>query len=140
VPADGAAPGTSWYRTGFDLNIPAADDASLGITIGDPATPQSTANYRALIYVNGWNVGQYIANVGPQHTYAVPNGVLDPHGHNTLALAVTSNGGAGNGLENVQLTDLGTVRGGVPVATNDAPAWSAQVWGDPAVPAPASRS
>jgi beta-galactosidase GanA len=135
VPTNTAAAGTSWYRTKFDLNIPAADDASLGITIGDPATPQSAANYRALIYVNGWNVGQYIAKVGPQHTFVVPNGILDPHGTNTLAIAVTSDGGAGNGLEKVALTDLGTVRGGVPVAMTSSPAWDAQTWGDPAVPA-----
>ena len=134
VPASGASAGTSWYRTTFGLNIPAADDASLGITIGDPTTPRSAANYRALLYVNGWNVGQYIANVGPQHTFIVPNGVLDPHGSNTLAIAVTSDGGAGNGLETVRLTDLGTVRGGVPVATNSSPGWNAQTWGDPAVP------
>lgn len=134
VPAASGSPGTSWYRTGFDLDIPAADDASLGITIGDPATPQSSANYRALLFVNGWNVGQYIANVGPQHTFVVPNGVLDPHGHNTLAIAVTSNGGPGNGLESVRLADLGTVRGGVPVSVNQAPSWNQTSWGDPAVP------
>ncbi|HZC74220.1 MAG TPA: beta-galactosidase [Jatrophihabitans sp.] len=134
VPAGTAMSGTSWYRTRFDLDIPATDDASLGITIGDPATPRSAANYRALLFVNGWNVGQYIANVGPQHTFVVPNGVLDPHGTNTLAIAVTSDGGAGNGLENVRLTDLGTVRGGVPVSVNPAPAWSRQTWGDPSVP------
>lgn len=123
VPADTAVSGTGWYRTTFDLDIPRADDASLGITIGDPATPKSRADYRALIFVNGWNVGQYIANVGPQHTFVVPNGVLDPHGHNTLAIAVTSDGGMGNGLESVSLTDLGTVRGGVPVAVVPAPSW-----------------
>jgi hypothetical protein len=38
---------------------------------------------------------------------------------------VTSDGGAGNGLEKVALTDLGTVRGGVPVARNHAPSWKA---------------
>ncbi|HET8656430.1 MAG TPA: beta-galactosidase [Longimicrobiaceae bacterium] len=128
VPATTATPGTTWYRTTFDLDVPEADDASLGITIGDPATPRSAANYRALIFVNGWNMGQYVANVGPQHTFIVPNGVLNPRGANTLAIAVTSDGGAGNGLEAVKLVNLGTVRGGVPVKTNDAPGWDAR-WG-----------
>ena len=94
---------------------PAVDDASLGLTIGDPSSPRSTADYRALIFLNGWNMGQYIANVGPQHTFVIPNGVLNPDGQNTLAIAVTSDGGPGNGLEKVALTNLGTVRGGVPV-------------------------
>ncbi len=134
VPATTATPGTSWYRTDFNLNLPRDDDASLGLTIGDPATPRSSANYRALIFVNGWNMGQYIANVGPQHTFVIPNGVLDPNGHNTLAIAVTSDGGVGNGLESVALTDLGTVRGGVPVALDNAPSWNAARWGVPHVP------
>jgi beta-galactosidase GanA len=123
VPATSAVPGTSWYRTTFRLHVPAPDDASLGITIGDPTAPRSSANYRALIFVNGWNMGQYIANVGPQHTFVVPNGVLDPRGENTLAIAVTSDGGAGNGLERVSLTDLGTVRGGLPVTLDYSPGY-----------------
>jgi hypothetical protein len=129
VPAASAASGTTWYRTTFNLDVPTVDDASLGLTIGNPDTPRSDANYRALIYVNGWNMGQYIANVGPQHTFVIPNGVLNPDGNNTLAIAVTSNGGPGNGLENVALTDLGTVRGGVPVSMNQAPSYDATVYG-----------
>ncbi|WP_154674315.1 beta-galactosidase [Nakamurella lactea] len=132
LPAAAATPGTTWYRTSFQLHTPAVDDASLGITIGDPTTPRSTGDYRALIYVNGWNIGQYIANVGPQHTFVVPNGILDPNGRNTLAIEVTSAGGVGNGLESVALVDLGTVRGGVDVRQNRAPSWNAHTWGVPA--------
>ncbi len=134
APASTAMSGTAWYRTTFDLHIPWVDDASLGLTIGDPSTPQSSANYRALIFVNGWNMGQYIADVGPQHTFVIPNGVLNPDGHNTLAIAVTSNGGSGNGLENVALTNLGTVRGGVPVHLDRAPSWNPATWGPPTHP------
>ena len=134
VPASTAMSGTAWYRTTFRLHIPTVDDASLGITIGDPSTPRSTADYRALIFVNGWNMGQYIADVGPQHTFVIPNGVLNPDGTNTLAIAVTSDGGAGNGLEKVSLTNLGTVRGGVPVQMDRAPNWSGRTWGSPTVP------
>jgi beta-galactosidase GanA len=115
VPDATAVPGTSWYRTSFDLRIPAVDDASIGLTIGDPAVPRSGGKYRVLIFLNGWNLGQYIGDVGPQHTFVLPTGILNPRGHNTLALAVTSDGGAGDTLESVRLTDLGTVRGGVPV-------------------------
>ena len=125
VPAADATPGTTWYRTTFHLDVPRPDDASLGLTIGDPSTPRSAANYRAQIFVNGWNMGQYIANVGPQHTFVVPNGVLNPHGANTLAIAVTSDGGPGNGLEQVALTNIATVRGGVPVAVDDSPGYAA---------------
>jgi hypothetical protein len=68
-------------------------------------------------------MGQYIANVGPQHTFVVPTGVLNPHGANTLAIAVTSDGGAGNGLEQVALTNIATVRGGVAVPVDESPGY-----------------
>jgi beta-galactosidase GanA len=113
VPDTDAPAGTSWYRTTFDLRVPKGVDASLGLTIGDASSPQSRAHYRVLIFVNGWNMGQYIADVGPQHTFVLPTGVLDPRGPNTIALAVTSDGGPGNALERVQLANLATARGGV---------------------------
>ena len=116
VPDTAATTGTSWYRTRFSLSVPAGHDASLGLTIGDPNTPRSSRHYRALIFLNGWNLGQYISDVGPQHTFVLPTGILNPNGTNTLALAVTSNGGSADTLERVQLTNLGTVRGGIPVA------------------------
>jgi hypothetical protein len=121
VPDTAAIAGTSWYRTQFTLAVPAADDASIGITIGDPTVRASGGAYRVLLFVNGWNMGQYIANIGPQHTFVIPNGILNPRGTNTLALAVTSNGGAGNALEKVVLTNLGTTRGGAPLSLVSSP-------------------
>ena len=123
VPDTAATAGTSWYRTTFDLRIPAGQDASIGLSIGDPAVPRSGGHYRVLIFLNGWNLGQYIADVGPQHTFVLPTGILDPRGRNTLALAVTSDGGTGDGLEDVRLTSLATVLGGVPVALVRSPGW-----------------
>ncbi|HEY1569212.1 MAG TPA: NPCBM/NEW2 domain-containing protein, partial [Solirubrobacteraceae bacterium] len=38
------------------------------------------------------------------------------------------------GLERVSLTDLGTVRGGVPVSMDRSPGWSARTYGSPATP------
>lgn len=42
-------------------------------------------------------------------------------GHNVLALAVTSDGAAGNGLEAVRLGTIRNVRGGLPVRMVEAP-------------------
>jgi hypothetical protein len=74
-----------------------------------------------LIFVNGWNMGQFIANVGPQRTFVLPTGIVDLHGKNTLALAVTSDGAPGDALETVKLVNLRSVRGGLPVARVAAP-------------------
>ena len=115
VPDTRATAGTVWYRTQVDLAVPRGHDASLGLTIGDPAKLRSKGRYRVLIFVNGWHMGQFIAHIGPQRTFVIPTGILNPNGRNTLALAVTSDGKPGSGLEPVALKNLATVRGGVPV-------------------------
>lgn len=96
---------------GFRLDVPPGVDASLGLTITD--TPSKS--YRAQIFLNGWNVGQYINNVGPQTTFVLPNGLLRTDGENTLAIAVLADGSTDGGLGSVTLANLGTVAGGVPV-------------------------
>jgi len=109
------APGTYWLRTSFDLKLPADHDVQLGLAFGDTTRPRSARENRALIFVNGWNMGQFIAHVGPQRTFVIPPGILNPTGRNTIALAVTTDGQADNALEPVRLVNLRTARGGVPL-------------------------
>jgi beta-galactosidase GanA len=106
LPNASAHAGVAWYRTKFTLNVAPGVDASLGLTITDDPAKQ----YRALIFLNGWNIGQYINDVGPQTTFVLPNGVLRTDGENVLALAVT--GAAACDLGGLALTNLGTVAGG----------------------------
>jgi beta-galactosidase GanA len=120
LPYTDPRPGVSWYRTTFRLSVPPGVDASLGLAISDPPSK----SYRAQIFLNGWNVGQYISHVGPQTVFVLPDGLLRSRGANTLAIAVLADGtvpadgtgGAGGGLGTVSLASLGTVAGGVPVA------------------------
>ena len=44
-------------------------------------------------------MGQFIAHVGPQRIFAIPEGILNHRGSNTVALAVTSDGAPGDALE-----------------------------------------
>ena len=104
-------PGVSWYRTAFRLSVPPGADASLGLSITDAVA----RSYRAQIFLNGWNVGQYISDVGPQSTFVLPDGLLRAQGENTLAIAVLADGTTPGGLGSVALANLGTVSGGVPV-------------------------
>lgn len=115
--------GTDWYRTTFDLSVPSGEDVTLGLQIGDPDTPRSPGRYRVLIFVNGWNMGQFVANVGPQRVFPIPEGILRHRGRNTLALAVTSDGAPGNVIEPVRLVTLHHARGGVAVTDVAAPAY-----------------
>ncbi|MET7696585.1 beta-galactosidase [Streptomyces sp. NPDC005485] len=109
--------GVTWYRTGFRLSVNPGVDASIGLTLTDDASRA----YRVQIFLNGWNMGQYINDVGPQHTFVLPNGILRTRGANTLALAVLSDGTTPAGPGDVKLTLLGSAAGGVPVTPVDSP-------------------
>ena len=107
------AAGTYWLRTRFGLDLPRGHDVQLALAFGDTTQPRSGRENRVLIFVNGWNMGQFIAHLGPQRTFVIPPGILNPNGENTVALAVTTDGKAGNALEPVKLVTLRAVRGGV---------------------------
>jgi hypothetical protein len=109
--------GVTWYRTTFRLSVPADLDASIGLTLED----DPYRAYRAQIFLNGWNMGQYINDVGPQHTFVLPNGILRTRGTNTLALAVLSEFTTLSGPGAVRLTLLGRAAGGVPVTPVPSP-------------------
>jgi Beta-galactosidase jelly roll domain len=95
----------------------------LGLAFGDTSSPRSAPENRALIFVNGWNMGQFVSNVGPQRVFPIPDGILHHRGRNTLALAVTSDGAPGNAIEPVKLVTLHHARGGVAVTDVAAPAY-----------------
>ncbi len=109
--------GVTWYRTEFRMTVPGGVDASVGLVLeDDPARA-----YRVQIFLNGWNLGQYVNDVGPQHTFVLPNGILRTRGSNTLALAVLSDGTSEAGPGAVRLELLGSAAGGVEVLGVDSP-------------------
>ena len=66
-------------------------------------TDDASRHYRALLFVNGWQLGRYINDVGPQHTFPIPPGILRTGGRNTIAIAVWNEDSAGGGLGRVTL-------------------------------------
>lgn len=113
--------GTYWLRADVPLDMPKDQDVQFGLQIGDPDVPQSSHKTRALIFVNGWHLGNFAANIGPQHVFVLPPGILNPNGDNTITLAVTTDGQPQNALEPVKLVVLHNVRGGVPVEPVSSP-------------------
>lgn len=105
LPVDTAAPGVTWYRTDVTLNLPKDQDTSLGIAFKDPPG----RHYRAMLFVNGWQMGNTIADLGPQRRFPIPNGVLDPHGKNSITIAVWKTDDTPGGLGTVSLVDYGSV-------------------------------
>jgi beta-galactosidase GanA len=134
--ARGIPPGIGWYRTSFSLSLPGRSYVPIDVQLGGPGPGAGTADYRAFIYVNGWLIGRYVNNVGPQHQFYVPAGILNDHGANTLAIAVWGLDGSGGGLANVSLVAAGDQAGGVPVAPVASPGYNPAVYGPPTPPSP----
>ena len=130
LPATDTTPGVSWYRTNVALDLPKGNDTSLGLTISDDPSRQ----YRALIYVNGWQVGDYVNYRGPQHSFPVPNGILNPNGSNSIAIAVWNLDGSTGGLGKVSLTNYGSYTSPLMVAQNDSPRYDPQKYAMPKPP------
>jgi hypothetical protein len=59
LPKDGA--GVGFFRTEFTLDIPKGLDVRLSFEFEDGTEGQP---YRAILFVNGWNMGKRVANLG----------------------------------------------------------------------------
>jgi beta-galactosidase GanA len=103
LPHNDVTPGVAWYRTKVRLDLPKDQDVPVGLRFTD----DPGRHYRVLIFVNGWQVGQYVNDLGPQHVFTLPQGILRHQGENTIALAVWSADNTTGGLGQVSLTALG---------------------------------
>ncbi|MEU8031493.1 beta-galactosidase [Streptomyces sp. NPDC049099] len=130
LPTTDTRPGVSWYRTDVNLDLPHGQDTSLGLTFTD----DPSRKYRATIFVNGWQVGNYVNYLGPQHTFPVPDGILNPNGHNSIAIAVWNLDGSTGGLGKVALTDYGSYASSLRVAQNDSPRYDHRKYAMPKRP------
>lgn len=130
LPTTDSRPGVSWYRTDANLDLPRGQDTSLGLTFTD----DPSRKYRATIFVNGWQVGNYVNYLGPQHTFPVPNGILNPNGHNSISIAVWNLDGSTGGLGKVSLTDYGSYASSLRVAQNDSPRYDPRTYAMPKRP------
>ena len=101
--------GVSWLRTGFALDLPHGQDTSVTLRY-DGAIPPG---YREQIFLNGWNLGEYGAAIGPQTSFVLPAGLLHQNGRNTLAIAVIAE--QPSTVTVPRLAVAGSQRGGVPV-------------------------
>ncbi|KAI1211906.1 glycoside hydrolase family 35 protein [Annulohypoxylon truncatum] len=82
--------GIGFFTTTFDLDVPAGYDVPLSFVFANTSTAAIASNYRCQLFVNGWQFGKYVANLGPQTTFPVPEGILNHNGANTVALTLWS--------------------------------------------------
>jgi beta-galactosidase len=123
LPHAESRPGVGWYRTSFSLHLPSGQDTSVGVSIGDDPGP----HYRALIFVNGWLIGRYVADLGPEHTFPVPAGILRAQGQNTIGIAAWGLD-THAGLGSVQLVSLGTYASSLQVHNVNAPGYNPRLY------------
>ena len=99
-----------WFRTSFRLGLPRGQDTSVALRFPG----EIPAGHRVALFLNGWNLGLYGGQIGPQTDFVLPAGLLREHGSNTLALSVVAH--EPGTVSPPVLVTAGTQRGGVPVA------------------------
>ena len=129
LPTADATPGISWYRTNVALHLPKGQDTSVGLKIAD----NPSRHYRALIFVNGWQLGRYVNDVGPQHDFPIPNGILKPNGTNTIAIAVWNEDASSGGLGTVSLESYGSPASALQVGAVASPGYQPAKYSMPPV-------
>jgi hypothetical protein len=70
--------GIAFYQADFSLDLPNNYDIPLTFNFGNTTINGATADYRAQLWVNGYQFGKYTNNIGPQSSFPVPQGKSDP--------------------------------------------------------------
>jgi hypothetical protein len=110
------APGIGFFGTSFELAMPAGYDIPISFTFAN-ATASSNGSsvlaYRAQLYVNGFQYGKFVSNVGPQTNFPVPQGILEYNGTNYLGVSVWGLDGGATKLGGLEMKVDGVIWGGV---------------------------
>lgn len=125
-PLDGVhGAGVNFYRTTFSLDI---NHDYIDTPIRLSITPSNiTSNFRVQIYLNGWQLGKYINNIGPQTIFVLPSGILRRHSENTLAISLWSLDEQGASVAGLELISDGTFHSALEFEDyTDAPDYLAQ--------------
>ncbi|KAI9813151.1 MAG: hypothetical protein M1827_004373 [Pycnora praestabilis] len=99
-----AGAGVEFYTTSFELSMPYGYDVPLSFAFSNStANGTNVPDYRVQLYVNGYQFGKYVNKIGPQTTFPVPEGILNYHGTNYIALSLWALGAGGAAIEDLQL-------------------------------------
>ena len=114
-PTDGIkSAGVAFYTTSFMLDVPLGYDIPMSFSFANSTTgdASSVPDYRVQLYVNGYQFGKYVNNIGPQTSFPVPEGILNYQGTNYLALSLWALGAAGAKIQNIELVPTGLIQSG----------------------------
>ncbi|KAI1824793.1 glycoside hydrolase family 35 protein [Xylaria intraflava] len=105
------AAGVAFYAATFDLDIPSGYDIPLSFVFAN--STEVATNYRVQLFVNGWQFGKYINNLGPQTSFPVPEGILNYSGGNYLGLTLWAQDAAGAKLDGLDLVANAAIQSGM---------------------------
>ncbi|KAJ5951939.1 uncharacterized protein N7479_010352 [Penicillium vulpinum] len=109
--------GVGFYAASFQLNIPSGWDTPMSVVFNNSIndSPQEHTrgnNYRCQLFVNGYQFGRYINNLGPQIAFPVPEGILNHERDNYIALTVWAQDKQGAKLGRLELVPTSLIRSG----------------------------
>ena len=105
--------GIAWYRTSATLSVPHGQDTAWRLEVESARFEAGrTDGCQVNLYVNGWLTGIFIGDVGPQKSFTVPAGFIDPRGANDIAVAVIAKD-AGMGPQRIRLVPHFSTTGAV---------------------------
>ncbi|TFK51150.1 hypothetical protein OE88DRAFT_1630669 [Heliocybe sulcata] len=101
TPYDGiTSAGIHAYRTTFELDVPEGSDIPVSLQFERTAD----SSYRSLFYINGWQFGRFNSRDGPQTSFPLPEGILNPRGSNELLVTLWSLDADGAKVADVELS------------------------------------
>ncbi|KAJ1531189.1 hypothetical protein HK096_007779, partial [Nowakowskiella sp. JEL0078] len=84
-------PGYRWFGMDFVLHVSDEVDAAVSFCVNTPEEEklwEARKEFRLQFYINGWLLGRYVSNLGPQSKFPIPNGILDTNGVNRIIVVV----------------------------------------------------
>lgn len=81
-------PGVGFYTTSFALDIPHDWDIPLSFVFHGDAFNGEGKDWRAQLWVNGYQFGKFVNGIGPQQRFPIPEGILNYRGENFVAVSI----------------------------------------------------
>jgi hypothetical protein len=99
-------PGVAFYAADIPLNLPEGYDITLSLSFEVASTTSNFTSrpaYRSQVWVNGYQFGKYVNNIGPQVDYPVPPGIWNVRGTNRVAVSLWALEAGGARVKNFTL-------------------------------------
>lgn len=118
--------GVGFFATSFDLDVPAGWDVPMAFVFANTTSAEGgPADLRVQLFVNGYQFGKYINNLGPQTSFPVPQGILNYSGTNYVSITLWSQEESGAKLGGLELVPDAVIQSGMSdPGLSPMPAWT----------------